>query len=61
METKVNYANGNFAYLYLYESGTLISGRNRPVGHRFGGFKGEIDLIHAANAQFELNVKCSKR
>jgi|KBSMisStandDraft_5_1062788.scaffolds.fasta_scaffold01227_2 hypothetical protein len=30
METKVKYANGNFANLVLYESEMLISGKNRP-------------------------------
>jgi hypothetical protein len=31
METKVKYANGNFANLFLYESPTLLSGMNRAL------------------------------
>ena len=61
METKVKYANGNFANLFLYESKMLISGMDYPSDHGFGGSTANLVPFSTVNRAARIECKMFER
>jgi hypothetical protein len=61
METKVKYANGNFANLFLYESPTLLSGMNSPFWPRLAVLNANLVALERANQGVPIECKMFQR